>query len=838
MKPLHLSAALCLFISLSGFKETANANVVSPRLHRVENAVIAWQASGGREPLRVPQHLSGAVPNLLPGPSNLAPAAADAFRDPMISVICRTTDPEMLRMSGATVKTVAGQVVTAQIPLSLLPQLESMPGMISADVPAKYHPLLDASRPEIGAEVAQGASFPPYPGTTGQGVVVGVIDTGLDTDHADFLNADGTTRVQYLWDQQDTAGPHPAFPYNYGTEWTAANINAGTSREIDNDGHGTHVTGIAAGNGRAIGTPGDQFQFTGIAPEADIIFVKTTFNADDIIDAVRWIQLKAGSKPCVVNLSLGSQYGGHDGRADLDVAMAALSGPGRIIVAAAGNEGNSAIHAQATIPGTTTVDFPFSVPSYTPNPGNNGGQGNDLLLIEAFSTGSNFNTSVLMPNAATVGPVGPSGAITMSTTQGEVDLDANAIGSEREVYIDIWDKVTTPPASGQWAIRIQNTQVSPHEVDLWIYYVDLGNAPFVIWGNGAQIDNTELVSSPASSDSVIAVGAYVTKTNWPCVASPNGCHYQSPPAIGDIAPFSSPGPMRDGTTKPEISAPGMGIASSLSKDAAGPLFTNPAGEMPGGMRYVSQGTSQSSPHVTGVAALILEQRPSAAYSQVSQALEGTARHDAFTGAGFSVDFGYGKVDAAAAVDVFVPVRLLSLTAGWDDGHAVVRWELRETEEGASFRVERSATSSGPFTAVSQWLRGDLSFSWTDPAPDPAETWYRVVSLDRTGAQKSLGTVLLSPEHLIARLLPNAPNPFQGSTKIAFDLDRSGKVSLDVLDISGRLVTTLVSGVRSAGRNEIEWNGLDGMGRRVAPGIYVYRLTTQVRVLARRMVMTS
>jgi flagellar hook assembly protein FlgD len=92
--------------------------------------------------------------------------------------------------------------------------------------------------------------------------------------------------------------------------------------------------------------------------------------------------------------------------------------------------------------------------------------------------------------------------------------------------------------------------------------------------------------------------------------------------------------------------------------------------------------------------------------------------------------------------------------------------------------------------------------------------------------------------LIARLLPNAPNPFQGSTKIAFELDHSGKVNLDVLDISGRLVTTLVSGVRSAGHNEIEWDGLDGMGRRVAPGIYVYRLTTPEHVLARRMVMTS
>jgi subtilisin family serine protease len=837
MKPLHFCAALCLVFSLSGFKESALASdVVSPRLKRVVSAVEAWQTSGGREPLAVPQHLSAAVRSLLPEKGQLAPAGADALKDPRISVICRTTDPEMLRMSGATVKTVAGQVVTAEIPLSLLKQLDAMPGMISADVPQRYKPLLDVSRPEILADVAHGAGAPPYPGTTGQGVVVGVIDTGLDTDHPDFLNANGTTRLLNLWDQTDGAGPHPAFPYNYGTEWTAANINAGTSREIDTDGHGTHVTGIAAGNGRAIGSPGDQYQFTGIAPEADIIFVKTTFAADDILDAVKWIQLKAGAKPCVINLSLGSQYGGHDGTADLDVAMAALSGPGRIIVAAAGNESNSGIHAQATIPALTTVDLQFSIPSYTATSGNNGGQGNDLCLLEAFSSNSNFNISVVLPNASTVGPVGTNGTVTQSTSQGEVDIDASSVGSERAVYIDIWDKTATlPPASGLWTVRVQNTQSSPHEMDLWLYYVDLGNA-FVTWNN--NIDNTELVSSPASSDSVIAVGAYVTKTSWPCVASPNGCGYQSPPPVGEIAPFSSPGPLRDGTTKPEITAPGMGIASSLSKDASGPLFTSIYGKMPGGVRYVSQGTSQSSPHITGVTALILEQRPSAAYTEVAAALEGTARHDAYTGPGFSTDFGYGKVDAAAAVAVFVPVRLLSLTAGWDGGQAVVRWELRETEEGASFRVERGPTQTGPFTAQSQWLTGDLSFSWTDPAPNPGEPWYRVVSLDRAGAQEPLGTVALTPQRMIARLLPNAPNPFQASTKIAFELDRTGKVRLDVLDISGRLVTTLASGVRSAGHNEIDWNGLDGTGHRVAPGIYVYRLTTADRVLARRMVMTS
>jgi subtilisin family serine protease len=198
-------------------------------------------------------------------------------------------------------------------------------------------------------------------------VVVGVIDTGIDLDHGDFLFANGLTRITHLWDQTDNVGPHPS-GYTIGTEWTQANINASTTREIDDDGHGTHVTGIAAGNGRAAASPSELYDFTGVAPEPDSIFVKTSFVESDIIDAVAWIQNRAGTEPSAINLSLGSQYGAHDGTSNLDAALAALSGPGKIIVAAAGNEGGSQIHAQVTVPASSVVLFPLTVPSYPAAP--------------------------------------------------------------------------------------------------------------------------------------------------------------------------------------------------------------------------------------------------------------------------------------------------------------------------------------------------------------------------------------------------------------------------------------------------------------------------------------
>jgi minor extracellular serine protease Vpr len=834
MKPFRVVSVLSILVSLSGLAGPALAqDPASPHLRRVEAALTEWIASGGKAPLALPDFLQASVRALPPAGAPLAPGY-----DPMVSVIVRTTDPEMLRMSGAKVRTVAGNVVTADIPLSLLRELGSMPGLIAADVPHRLRPTLDVSRPEIRADVAQGSAQPPYPGTTGKGVVVGVIDTGIDVDHGDFTNADATTRIIHLWDQTDNGGPNPT-GYAYGTEWTEANINAGATREKDTDGHGTHVTGIAAGNGRAASSPSELYDFAGIAPEADIIFVKTTFAEDAIIDAVAWIQSRAGAEPSAINLSLGSQYGAHDGTSNLDAALAALSGPGKIIVAAAGNEGGSQIHAQVTVPASSVTLFPINVPTYTAT----GGAANDLLLIEGYSSGSNFSVSVITPNSTTVGPVSSSGSVTTSTAQGEVDIQQglDPANGDRALLIDIWDKNITPPASGTWNIRVQNNQTSPRSIELWIYYVQLGSVSSVRWSDLTQITNSDLVSSPASSDSVIAVGAYVTKTSWPCVQNGGGmCTYSPPGAytIGDIAPFSSPGPLRNGTAKPEISAPGMGIASSLSKDATSSLFTNNGFKLPGGLHYVSQGTSQSTPHVTGVAALILERRPTAAFRQVSLAMTGTARHDAFTPAGFGPLFGWGKVDAAAAVQIFVPVRLLSFTAGWEEGHAVLRWDLRETEEGASFQVERGPTATGPFSAQSAWLQGNLSFSWIDPAPDAGQAWYRLVTLDRAGSRQILGTTSLAAPRVVLSLLPNAPNPFHASTVIAFELGRPAPVSLDVLDLSGRVVTTLISGVRAAGRNEITWEGMDGTGRRVAAGIYFFRLTTPEGVLARRMVLAS
>src|SRR5690606_11464448 len=155
----------------------------------------------------------------------------------------------------------------------------------------------------------------------------------------DLKNSDGTTRVLRIWDQSTSTGGTVS-PYGYGLVWNKAQIDAGLCTQMDNDAHGTTVVGAASGNGLSTG-----YNY-GVAPESDIIMIKTKFNnpnwAQTVADACDYIFKVADSlgKPAVVNLSVGDYMGSHDG---LDPAALAIDQllleDGRIVVAACGNSG-------------------------------------------------------------------------------------------------------------------------------------------------------------------------------------------------------------------------------------------------------------------------------------------------------------------------------------------------------------------------------------------------------------------------------------------------------------------------------------------------------------------
>ena len=200
---------------------------------------------------------------------------------------------------------------------------------------------------------------------TGKGVIIGIIDQGIDYNHPDFKKLDGSTRVLRYWDHTVNDENHPNYFsfYDKGILWDSAAINNGTCTSLEvSTAHGSTVTGMAASNGLANGTN------KGFAPQADLIIVESDFNQQtnnwklSIADACDYIFKVADSlgKPAVINLSLGDYYGSHDAS---DPAAELINflldeKEGRIVVSAAGNSGQSGpYHVGADVTEDTSFVF-------------------------------------------------------------------------------------------------------------------------------------------------------------------------------------------------------------------------------------------------------------------------------------------------------------------------------------------------------------------------------------------------------------------------------------------------------------------------------------------------
>lgn len=692
----------------------------------------------------------------------------------------------------------------------------SDPSILSVMPAVRCAALLDSSLFETAAAAThEGSGSPPvYSGLTGRDVIVGIVDTGIDLEHGDFLDAEGNTRILSLWDQTVASADPPRF-FSYGKEWTADQIDAGLAASDDPDGHGTHVAGIAAGDGSATGNDQPPYRFVGVAPEASVVFVKTDFLTTSIADGVSYIFQKADSLgwPAVVNLSLGTHYGPHDGTEYFDLDMAALAGPGRSIVAAAGNENGDRIHAERRLAGPGSTAVTFSVPVYSANPGAE----TDEVDIDCWYTGGTaLAVRVVTPNGHSVGPAAKGGASAADTPDGRVEIDNNMTGEwngDENLHIRVYDRLAgSPPAPGTWTIEIESTSPTgvPIEFDAWIYWwsMPLG-VPFQIGS-----EESELVASPASGDSVIAVGAYVTKSSW-IAEDGNRYGYSAPVESGAIAYFSSVGPRRDGALKPDLCAPGRGVAAALS--AASEVDSRFVTE--DGKHVVYQGTSMAAPHVAGLAALVYQNLGPMSVAALRDRLRLTARSDAHTGAALPDSvWGYGKMDALGATGYVVPILLAEADARQIGDRVHLRFLLSEDAGAAPFlvcrqdpgteeRVPLGFSSSGrERTFVDSTLSSDGDYAY----------WLRSWDGERT--------IWLGPASVRFRWGPPpsitaSPNPFAGSTEIRLR-GLTGRQEIEIYDLAGRRVQTLR--IDDAASRGVVWDGRGPGGIKLASGVYFMR----------------
>ena len=161
----------------------------------------------------------------------------------------------------------------------------------------------------------------------------------------------------------------------------------------------------------------------------------------------------------------------------------------------------------------------------------------------------------------------------------------------------------------------------------------------------------KLVGSPGTSKKAITVGSYVTKYTWNSIDG-NTYSFAGTDRTGDYSTFTSMGPTRDGRQKPELCAPGEVIVSALSKDSS----PDSALIATDGKHVAMQGTSMATPHVAGVAALMLQANPSYTSDQLKNAMISSARRDVFTGTSVTPLWGYGKIDATGSMGTVLIVK--------------------------------------------------------------------------------------------------------------------------------------------------------------------------------------
>ncbi|NLJ95804.1 MAG: S8 family peptidase [Clostridiales bacterium] len=407
----------------------------------------------------------------------------------------------------------------------------------------------------------------------GQGVLIAIIDSGIDYSHPDFRYEDGTTRIEALWDQTIPGNPPEGF--DIGTLYTREQINEALQTPMpqrldivpstDLSGHGTHVAGIAAGNGRA-----SNGRFRGVAPSSELLIVKLGESIGDsfprttqLMEAIEFVvrySLALG-KPLAINISFGNNYGSHTGRSILENYIDDISSMGRTSIAiGTGNEGAEGNHAGGILQMGSIEQVDFTV-----------GQFEFSLNLQIWKNYyDHFDITIVAPNGVRVGPI-PTilGTQQFRIAQTDVFLyygEPTPYNGQQEIYIE-FIPTNNYVNSGVWRIELVPRQIVVGNYDMWLP------------SGGVKSPATRFLLSseyttltiPSTALRAIAVGAYNAYTD-------------------SLAPFSGRGFTRDSRVKPEIVAPGVDITSSS----------------PGGGYTTRSGTSMATPFVTGSAALLME----------------------------------------------------------------------------------------------------------------------------------------------------------------------------------------------------------------------------------------
>jgi subtilisin family serine protease len=484
---------------------------------------------------------------------------------------------------------ISANIITAMIPLFNINAYSKEERVVFIQLGQSVSLILDDSVPIIGAERLHRLSSP----IAGENTIIGVVDKLLDFYHPDFIDpSTGQTRIKSMWIQLPSSDDVTRRPvgWSYGVEYNEGEINmdlnSGSPYSIvkyrtGEASHGTHVAGIAISNGMAhrqnSPIPGEDCPnvYDGVTTKSKIIFVDP-FPPDNpngipalerVVDGIEYIFTKAGTIPCVVNLSLAYYRGPHDG-SDLQLRRidTLLAENGRFVTIGSGNSNMRGKYKEGIVPVNGNQEFFFEVPGTTDN----------REFIEIWYRGNTeASIKIFLPDGSLLRTLMLGDIISISIPGTDITVDMaharQALNGDNQIFISI-STTGDNIIPGRWKLKL--TSIS-REIK-WSGYID--EYTNIKWVD--PVSNHSTLSNFTTCKAAISVGNHLKNESR------------------NIHETSGRGPTRDGRIKPELSAPGTNICSTRSvADRTIPNF----------YYFSESGTSMACAHVAGIVSLVYEQ---------------------------------------------------------------------------------------------------------------------------------------------------------------------------------------------------------------------------------------